>query len=62
MADNVTLPGTGVVVAAACTAQGVTCWDTYTSTWIDAADTIDGLHPNDADHAKILTQVLALLP
>lgn len=49
-------------IAAACTAQSVTCWDTYTSTWIDAADTSDGLHPNDAGHAKILTQILARLP
>lgn len=46
-------------IAAACTAQGVTCWDTYTDPWIAAADTSDGLHPTAAGHAKIATEVLA---
>lgn len=46
-------------VAAACTAQSITCWDTYTDPWIDAADTTDGLHPNDAGYVKIAAEILA---
>lgn len=46
-------------IAAACAAQGVTCWDTFTSPWITAAQTLDGLHPNDAGHLAILNQILA---
>jgi lysophospholipase L1-like esterase len=49
-------------IAAACTAKSVTCWDTYTTPWIAAADTLDGLHPSPAGHVKIIAQVLALLP
>lgn len=49
-------------IAAACTAQGITCWDTFTTPWIEAADTVDGVHPNAAGYVKIATQVLALLP
>jgi lysophospholipase L1-like esterase len=49
-------------IAAACTAQSVTCWDTYTDSWITAADTADGLHPNASGHAKIAAAVLARLP
>lgn len=45
-------------IAAACTAQSITCWDTYTTPWITAADTTDGLHPNAAGHSKIGTEVL----
>ena len=48
-------------IAAACTAQGVTCWDTYTVPWIEASDTSDGLHPTAAGNALINTQVQALL-
>jgi lysophospholipase L1-like esterase len=47
-------------IAAACAAEDVTCWDTYTDPWIDwETDTSDGLHPNAAGHAKIATEVLA---
>ena len=49
-------------IAAACTAQGITCWDTYTTSWILQTDTSDGLHPTAAGHAKIAAEVLALLP
>ena len=49
-------------IAAACTAQSVTCWDTYTTPWITASDTADGLHPNAAGYAKIGAEVLARLP
>ena len=48
-------------IAAACTAQGVTCWDTYSTPWITAAQTSDGLHPNDAGHAAIAAEVLTRL-
>jgi lysophospholipase L1-like esterase len=48
-------------IAAACTAQGVTCWDTYTTPWITAAQTTDGLHPNAAGHAAIAAEVLSRL-
>lgn len=46
-------------VAAACAAQSVTCWDTLTTPWIDAADTEDGLHPNASGMAKIYAEVLS---
>lgn len=48
-------------IAAACTAQSITCWDTFTTPWIDAGDTSDGTHPTAAGHIKIATQVLARL-
>ena len=48
-------------IAAACTAQGITCWDTYTTPWITAADTTDGTHPNAAGELKISTEVLSRL-
>lgn len=48
-------------IAAACTAQSITCWDTYTTPWITAADTSDGTHPNASGKAKIVAQVLARL-
>ena len=48
-------------VDAACTAQGITCWDTYTATWIDAADTTDGVHPDVAGIVKVSDEVIALL-
>jgi lysophospholipase L1-like esterase len=45
----------------ACTNAGVTYWDPVG--WIDpATDTSDGVHPTAAGHAKIATQILALLP
>jgi lysophospholipase L1-like esterase len=49
-------------IAAACTAQSVTCWDTFTDPWITAGQTSDGVHPTAAGHAAILARVLALLP
>jgi hypothetical protein len=49
-------------IAAACAAQSVTCWDTFTDPWITAGQTTDGLHPTAAGHAAIATRVLALLP
>jgi lysophospholipase L1-like esterase len=54
-------------IAAACTAKGVTCWDTFTAPWIAAADTVDGLHPTyigqtGTGHRKIADQILLLLP
>jgi lysophospholipase L1-like esterase len=48
-------------IAAACTAQGITCWDTYTTPWIAAADTSDGTHPTAGGAVKIATEVLARL-
>lgn len=50
-------------IASACTAQGITCWDTYSTPWIDAADTSDGVHPTTTGgHAKIAAKVLERLP
>lgn len=48
-------------IAAACTSQSITCWDTFTSPWITAAQTSDGTHPTSAGHQAIATQVLARL-
>lgn len=48
-------------IATACASRSVTCWDTYTDPWIDAADTVDGVHPTLDGHAKIAARVLALL-
>ena len=48
-------------IAAACTSKGVTCWDTYSTPWIDAGDTSDGTHPTVDGCAKIVAQVLARL-
>lgn len=47
--------------AAACLAEGVTCWDTRTVPWILQSDTHDGWHPETAGHAKIAAQILARL-
>lgn len=44
-------------IAAACAAQGVNCWDTYTTPWITAADTADGLHPNASGKVKLYNQI-----
>jgi hypothetical protein len=54
-------------IAAACTAQGITCWDTYTTPWIAATDTTDGLHPTfpysaTSGHRYIADQILLLIP
>ncbi len=48
-------------IAAACIAQGATYWDTLSTPWIDSTDTSDGTHPTAAGHAKVATQILALL-
>ena len=48
-------------IAAACTAKGITCWDTFTVPWITAAQTTDGLHPTVAGHVAIAAQVLVRL-
>jgi lysophospholipase L1-like esterase len=48
-------------IAAACTAQSVICWDTYSTPWITQDQTSDGTHPTAAGHAAIATQVLARL-
>ena len=48
-------------IAAACTSQGITCWDTFTTPWIAANETLDGLHPNVVGSAKIAAQVIARL-
>lgn len=53
---------TRTAIAAACAAQGVACWDSFTVPWIAAGDTSDGLHPTAGGHAKIAVKVLALLP
>ena len=66
--DNTTGPEVSkgnirAAIAAACAAQSVTCWDTYSTPWIaQTTDTLDGLHPNDSGHAKILTEILSRLP
>ena len=48
-------------IAAACAARGIFCIDTYTTPWITAADTSDGLHPTAGGQAKIGTALLAAL-
>lgn len=48
-------------IEAACTAQSITCWDTFTTPWITAAQTSDGLHPTAAGHAAIAAQIIARL-
>lgn len=49
-------------IAAACTAQSVDCWDTYSTPWVTQAQTLDGTHPNAAGSAAIAAAILALLP
>jgi len=49
-------------IAAACLVKGVTCWDTFTDPWINAGDTLDGVHPNTATGMqKVAAEVLARL-
>lgn len=48
-------------IAAACTAQSITCWDTFDTPWITAAQTSDGLHPTAAGQAAIAAEILARL-
>jgi lysophospholipase L1-like esterase len=48
-------------ISAACAAQGITCWDTYSTHWITADDTADGLHPTADGQIKIAAKVLELL-
>lgn len=49
-------------ISAACTAQSIICWDTFTTPWITAADTRDGTHPNDFGIAKISAEIISRLP
>jgi len=49
-------------ISAACTSQGITCWDTYSTAWIAPADTYDGVHLNPYGQVKIALQVLQRLP
>ncbi len=44
-------------IVAACAAQGVICWDTYTTPWIIASDTSDGVHPNASGSEKIWDEI-----
>lgn len=46
-------------IAAACSAQNITCWDTFTTPWITAAQTTDGLHLSSAGMDAIVAQVKA---
>lgn len=46
-------------IAAACTAQGITCWDTFTTPWITSVQTSDGLHPAEAGSRVIAAEVLS---
>jgi hypothetical protein len=46
-------------IAAACVAQGVTCWDSYTTPWIVPSDTVEGLHPTADGAIKIYNEVLS---
>ena len=46
-------------IAAACTAQGITCWDTYSTPWIAQAETSDGKHPSAVGGAAMAVEVLA---
>lgn len=48
-------------IAAACTAQSITCLDTFTVPWFNAADTSDGLHPTVAGARKVTQNLLAAL-
>ena len=48
-------------IAAACTAQGVTCWDTYTAPWIVVGDTLDGTHLTLAGAEKVADAALAII-
>lgn len=49
-------------IAAACTAQSITCWDTFTTPWITQAQTSDGLHLATAGANAVRDAVIALLP
>ncbi len=46
-------------IATACSAQNIVCWDTKTSPWITASQTVDGVHPNTSGHAAIASQILS---
>jgi hypothetical protein len=69
--DNTTGPevplgNVRAAIAAACAAQGVTCWDTYTDPWITQAQTVEGIHPTStpwagSGHESIAARIGALL-
>lgn len=44
-------------IAAACTAQSITCWDTYSTPWIVNGDTSDGTHPTLAGGVKVWDEI-----
>jgi hypothetical protein len=44
-------------IEAACAAQDITCWDTFTTPWINASDTADGTHPNNGGDTKIWNEI-----
>lgn len=46
-------------VAAGCSAQGATYWDTLTTPWILPTDTSDGWHPTVSGHRKVAGEILA---
>jgi len=49
-------------IAAACTAQNIICWDTYTDPWLTncGTDTYDGIHPSPTGNAKIWAKISSL--
>jgi lysophospholipase L1-like esterase len=47
---------------AACIAQGITYWDTFTAPWITPDQTTDGTHLAATGNQAVTTQVLARLP
>lgn len=44
-------------ISAACAAQSVECWDTFTDPWILPSDTQDGTHPTIAGGIKIWNKI-----
>jgi lysophospholipase L1-like esterase len=48
-------------INAACAAQEITCWDTYSIPWITFSDTVDGVHPGVSGHQIIGSKVKHLV-
>lgn len=44
-------------ISAACAAQSIECWDTFTDPWILPSDTQDGTHPTVAGGVKIWNKI-----
>ena len=57
----VLFPNIRSAISTVCAELGATCWDTFTSPWFNASDTIDGLHAIDTGQTKIETQMLSRL-